>query len=480
VIHSLLGQALINHASRVAVIEASTGRTTSYLELEHLAAGLDRALATHESHVLVIFIPKGPLFYAAILRCLVQKLSFCCLDEGTPLARIREVCRQFEKPLLLGDVEAEPDALSGIPNLSPSAITPKASRLRRTHQRIDAHYYVTTSGSTGTPKIVKGRQSSLGMFVDWSVPFYGVNEETRWAQFSGTGFDLTLVDLITVLCAGGTLVALSSRFDRLVPTLAIEKFGVTHWHSVPSAIPHLIASSRRKALDLPQVFTFCGEPLDRENTVRLRGAYPEARIVNTYGPTEGTLFFMAHELTEQDLRYQSMPLGTPIPGWAILLRPEPECTEFECVVVSDLIADGYVGFDGENFGSCTINKRQIRTFHTGDLLEIKDNKLFFGRRADGMVKIKGLRVELGEIESVARLGGAANPVAFKDGEKLHLAYEESLGGPTLAEIRATFAEQLPVGLHPSLISLVSELPRNSNGKIARTKIGRQLGRGGHE
>jgi len=93
-----------------------------------------------------------------------------------------------------------------------------------------------------------------------------------------------------------------------------------------------------------------------------------------------------------------------------------------------------------------------------------------------MVKIKGVRIDLGEVESIARLGGAANPVAFKDGEHLHLVFEELIGAPTPAQIKATFAEHLPEWLHPSLISHLPSLPRNTNGKISRAEIRRKLRR----
>ncbi|MFF5182136.1 AMP-binding protein [Micromonospora sp. NPDC000316] len=474
-----LGQALIDHTDRIAVVQAATGQQTSYSELEQLAAGLDHVLGGYETHVLIILLPKSPLYYAAILRCLVLGLPFCCLDEATPLPRIREVCRQLERPLILGDITSPSEPLSGIPTLSSKVVSPKSLHLNPSGDSEDAHYYIATSGSTGTPKLIRGRQSALAGFVDWAIPFYRVDVDTRWAQFSSTGFDLTLVDIVTVLSAGGRLVALSSRFDRLLPSHAIERFDITHWHSVPSAIPFLVASHGQGITKSPEVFTFCGEPLYREPTAQLRSIYPEARIINTYGPTEGTLFFMAHEVTAEDLEYESMPLGKPIPGWEILLKPGDTYGELECIIISDRIAAGYVEGPGKEFGYCTIEGRQTRTFQTGDILHLKDSKLFFTRRGDRMVKIKGERVDLGEIEAIARLAGASNPVAFKDGEHLHLVFEELNDAPKPARIRATFSEHLPEWLHPSLISSLPSLPRNANGKINRTRISLDLGRYGN-
>src|SRR4051812_20052237 len=96
--HDLLGLALIEHADRIAVVEASTGQQSSYRELEQLAVGLDHALDEYDPHVLIIVLPKSPLYYAAVLRCLVLRLPFCCVDEGTPFLRIRAICGQFDNP----------------------------------------------------------------------------------------------------------------------------------------------------------------------------------------------------------------------------------------------------------------------------------------------------------------------------------------------------------------------------------------------
>lgn len=458
------------------MIEASSGAETTYGELADLVAGLDLALSAHDARVLVIALPKSALYYAAVVRCLIRQLPFCCVDEDTPSRRIREVCQQLGTPVLLGTISDL--VLSGeVVALSPGEISPSKCPLKGGTDNPDAPYYIATSGSTGSPKLIRGRQASLAHFAEWSIPFYGVSNATRWAQFSSTGFDLTLVDIVTVLPAGGALVALHSKFDRLVPTLAIKRFGVTHWHSVPSAIPHLLATP--KSSDETKhaiVFTFCGEPLFPQPTASLMAAYPGARIVNTYGPTEGTLFFMAHEVTSQDLQYETIPLGSPIPGWNMILHPSSTYDELECTICSDLIAFGYLGAGNEKFGSIQIDGQATRVFRTGDLLCVRDNRIFFVRRNDRMVKISGLRVDLAEIEALARSAGVANPVAFKDGRYLHLAYEKTMENPAQSEIVRAYGERLPLQLVPTLFSEVAVLPRSLNGKINHQDIQRQLAR----
>ena len=260
---------------------------------------------------------------------------------------------------------------------------------------------------------------------------------------------------------------MKSDFDRLRPNIAIAKYKITHWHSVPSAIPFLVSHNIDKLLELPKVFSFAGEPLYREHVSKLWRAYPQARIVNTYGPTEGTIIFMAHEVSKDDLSYETMPLGTPIHGWDLILQPVDHYRRFVCIVVSENIAKGYYGRESGGFGSISVNGSSTPTFNTGDILNLEDGKLFFSHRTDGMVKLRGVRIELGEIESVARGAGAANPVAFIDGSYLHLVFEASDAVNEKEVIEAKLSQLIPKSRQPSLILCVDRLPRSSNGKIDR-------------
>lgn len=474
----MLRESLTVHADRISVVLPSAGESATYRELEDWAVGIEDVVSDIDPDVLVIALEKSPAYYAAIVACLIRGRSFCFVDEATPPARLHQICTQFQDPLLLhGESVAELTDVSSIPA---SSIMPRRAVLKPNALVSQGYYYVATSGSSGTPKLIRGKQSSLASFAAWSIPFYGVNVHTRWAQFSNTGFDLTLVDIISVLSTGGALVAMTSRFERLVPTRAIADVGVTHWHSVPSAIPHLLKRDTRQSFRGPLVFTFCGEPLYREPVSLLRQRYPGARVINTYGPTEGTLFFMAHEVTDDDLEYESMPLGQPIPGWRMLLKPTKGYDEFECIIMSDLVADGYVGESQGGFGKLELDGSGTRTFATGDIMTLKEGRLFFSRRQDQMVKIKGVRIDLGEVESVARSAGSANPIAFKDADHLHLVIDDVEGGPSVAQVEALFDEQLGKDYHPHIITVADSLPRNANGKIDRNAARKRFERNSNE
>lgn len=466
-ISKLLEASFDRNSDKDAVVFASTDARLSYEKLRMLASHLNTNLCTLSPATLVIRLPKSEAFYAAVVSCLIYGRDFCCIADDLPEQRFEEIVLLFDGAIILHDGARELNDLSSnaIAISTEVAFSETSAASPVSTQRTDPYYYISTSGSTGLPKLVQGRQNALAPFVKWAVDFYNVNESTRWAQYSSVGFDLTLVDIVTTLTKGGCLVSLDSDFDRLRPTYSIQRLRITHWHSVPSAIPALSSKELDPEAQKPSVFSFCGEPLYKEDIERLWSLFPEARVVNTYGPTEGTLFCMAHEVDKGDLTYQTMPLGKPVPGWNILLDPREGYDEFECVLVSRHLAAGYVGDEQGGFGDMSRGEETEGFYLTGDILRLCDGKLFFARRTDRMVKIKGVRIELGEIEAAARQSGAANPVAFVDGKNLHLAFEESPTITTGEELSSRLKNCLPRSKLPSIISCVEQLPRLLNGKI---------------
>ncbi len=468
---------ILLNSRRIALVDSSTAIETSYWELGKLAAGVEELRKARHAKTLCIILRKSELFYASVVSGILFGKPFLILDTDTPERRILEIVSKFPDPIIIHDASLDSELIGHNLKLATIKDVPKATLpLQVSAADGDPSYYVCTSGSTGEPKIVEGRHSALKAFSDWASSYYEVDSNTRWAQYSSVGFDLTLADIVTVLPFGGYLVSISTDFDRLRPSLVIEKHQITHWHSVPSVIPFLVSESAKEVSDSPITFSFGGEPLFREEVEKLWRAYPQAKIFNIYGPTEGTIIFMSHEVTPEDLHYDAMPLGKPIQGWDILLRPVDEYNEFEATVVSPYIAKGYLGDDQGDFGSVTGNGSNVPTFGTGDILKLQNGQLFFSSRLDGLVKIRGVRIEVGEVEASAREVGAANPVAFVDGSYLHLAFEASIELADGKKLKALLADILPRSRQPSIYSCVDRLPRSTNGKIDRQATALKLRR----
>jgi D-alanine--poly(phosphoribitol) ligase subunit 1 len=473
VISTKLRHALEQYGDRVAVEVPDRQWQLSGAQLLGGAASLFETLAPHVDRPIVAYLHKSPVYYLFTACAFLHGVSYCPLDIEVPIERVLEVAGQLGGAIIVCDDHAIFGRLRERTANCLELAFPTSSANVGASPRGDASYYIATSGSTGVPKLVQVAQDRTAAFVDWAIPFYRIDREVRWAQFSSIGFDLSLVDFLSVLCGGGTLVSLSSRMDRLRPAKAVERAAITHWHSVPSMIPYFL----REPGDAPpcRVFTFCGEPLMKADVESLAERYPDARIINTYGPTEGTLFcsFFEYHRGDASLTESSLPIGQPIlPAWSFVLVPDAGALRL--VIVSDNIADGYVGFDAPQFGVVDVLGTPMRAFDTGDYVRVVGTQLYFSHRRDGMVKIHGNRIDLGDVEAAAKKVGLVNAVALVVDDAIALVAE---GDPVAStEVLAALARLLPRSALPTAIRFVASHPRTVNGKLDRRAIRDAIGR----
>jgi D-alanine--poly(phosphoribitol) ligase subunit 1 len=419
---------------------------------------------------LLLWLEKSSQFYEFVLAALSAEHDFCPLDSAVPEERVRSIAQAFGHPLLVTDDEHQLHDCAS--SFSPTqhgdismAFGSSAGRLPSEASQSDTegHYYISTSGSTGSPRLVAGRQRALHPFVDWSVPFYDVSPETRWSQFSSTGFDLTIVDLLTTVVGGGTLVALTGLHERLRPGAFADAHNLTHWHSVPSMIPHLLEVDDHRLSSL-KCLSFCGEPLLRSHCAGLRDALPDSRIVNTYGPTEATLFCSAHEIASEDIDcpfVPSVPIGEPIPGWAFAFRPEGDESESCLTIGGHHLAAGYLNESSLSFG---LDSDGLPTFYTGDYFRHNRGHAYFSRRKDTQVKANGNRLDLTEIANACGQVGLPRAIALMHEGRLTL-FLESPGGLSGRDVTERLASVLPSYALPSRVHFAPRFPRSTSGKI---------------
>jgi D-alanine--poly(phosphoribitol) ligase subunit 1 len=459
------------YQSRVAVQDCSGTWQLTGDELLGLARSLSRRIPQSERPILA-YLDKGPTYYAFLAYAFLYRVDFCPVDKSTPIARVHEIASQLRDPIIVTDNENARGELRAITSTAEiivlgndSAFSDDAAHPRHLERR--AVYYIATSGSTGRPKLVRVPHDNTLPFVRWAGPFYGISAACRWGQFSSVGFDLSLVDFLSTLCFSGTLVALCSNVDRLRPALAISKGRISHWHSVPSMIPYFLADEAAfKGTEHSRLFTFCGEPLSTVDAGRLAAKYPGSRIVNTYGPTEATLFCSFYEFSAEDKSTSYAPIGTAIPGWNFVLRGGEQ--ERRLVIVSDFIADGYEGLESDAFCELNLFGEKTRAFDTGDYFAIAGPHLYFSHRKDTMVKLSGNRVDLGEIEAVAREALLPNPIAIVHENSVVLFVEGESIDTTKA--REFMDMRLPKYSIPRDLVFLDRLPRTVNGKIDRQRL----------
>jgi D-alanine--poly(phosphoribitol) ligase subunit 1 len=312
-------------------------------------------------------------------------------------------------------------------------------------------------------------------FFDWLRDAFAPGPEDRWAQFSRLGFDLSIVDILGALLSGSTLVPVVKPADRLLPGRFIDRERITIWHSVPSLIPAIVEQAPKHSHSLKslRLASFCGEPLYEHHVAILFSRCADLRLFNTYGPTEGTLFCTFQEFTCQSYKtacHASAAIGRPIPGWQVLLAPNgsPAVDQtFEMIIAGDNIGAGYLGASAAEDARFTIMQTPIGpkpAFLTGDQVRVIESNWYFAGRLDSQVKIRGHRLELGEIEATLMQLGVTEAHAFVHQGRL-IAAVRGIDQHNDVTLRQLTRQHLPDHAVPSQILLVDSFPRLSSGKV---------------
>ncbi|WP_112242523.1 non-ribosomal peptide synthetase/MFS transporter [Kribbella monticola] len=322
----------------------------------------------------------------------------------------------------------------------------------------DLAYVIFTSGSTGRPKGVAVEHGGLAAYVDAFAERLHPEDGAGYAVVSTLAADLGHSMVFTALSRGGTLHLIDA--ELAVDPIALSKqfalHPVDYLKIVPSHLAALIGSGNclpRKAL----VLGGAASPWSLIDSIRRQA--PELTILNHYGPTETTVGVLAYEIPAEGSRPTTVPLGTPLSHAAVHIldrqgEPQPVGVWGELCVRGQAVARGYLG-DSAGFDGC---------YPTGDRARWRsDGTVEFGGRLDRQTKIRGHRVEPGEIEVVLATHPAveAAAVLVADGN-LH-GYVASTQEP--GDLRRWLAERLPDHLVPTTVTVLTELPLNPNGKV---------------
>ncbi|HEX8560263.1 MAG TPA: amino acid adenylation domain-containing protein [Pyrinomonadaceae bacterium] len=347
-----------------------------------------------------------------------------------------------------------------------------------------------TSGSTGRPKAILGRLKGIDHYVRWEIEALGVGAGTRVTQLASPSFDGFLKDAFVPLCAGGVACAPESRglildAGRLVDWLDIEQIEILH--CVPSVFRALINQGlNSNYFEAMRYVALAGEALMPSDVRRWMEVFGERiKLVNLYGPTETTILKVFHFVQPEDVARPSIPLGKPIKGAAVLimdsaLQPCHEGAVGEIYIRTPYCSHGYYKepeLTREVFLQNPFNDDPSDIIHkTGDygrLLE--DGSLEFLGRRDQQVKVRGVRVELGEIENLLRGHEDVADVAVIDrddaeGNKFLVAYVTLSNGTRAEDLRPYLSERLPEAMMPSAFVEMEKLPRTLNGKVDRKAL----------
>lgn len=368
----------------------------------------------------------------------------------------------------------------------------------------DPAHLLFTSGSTGTPNAVLAAHAPLAHFVDWYAERFHLGCRDRFAVASGVAHDPLLRDLIVPLCVGATACVPSPQVhqapDELVRWLHAARVTVAH---LAPQLARLLTMVSRPAGGLPglRLLATGGDLLWRADARALAALAPAAELVAFYGATE-TPQAVAWQPVADDPDRVQVPIGTGIPDVQLLV-----CTARgaqagigelgEIVVRSPYLALGYLGdpkLTAERFTSPAMGCRADdgsdhrngdRGYHTGDLGRyLPDGRVEFAGRRDGQVKVRGHRVELGEVMSVLQRHAQVRQalvvaVDEPDGDRRLLAYAVPAAGarPRADDLRRHLSVWLPAHAVPSVVVLVERIPLSPNGKADLAALPQPRGRG---
>nr|QEO74556.1 AMP-dependent synthetase and ligase [uncultured bacterium] len=347
-----------------------------------------------------------------------------------------------------------------------------------------------TSGSTGKPKAILGRLKGIDHFMRWEIEAVGAGPGTRVTQLASPSFDGFLKDAFVPLCSGGTVCAPESRdiiLDAwsLADWLDVEQVEVLH--CVPSVFRALTNEKlNSRYFESMKSAVLTGEPLYPSDVKRWMDIFgTRVRLWNIYGTTETSMSKFAHEITPADLERPSIPVGRPIKGAAVMvINSRGQLCREEAVgevhIRTPYRSHGYYGEPGlteEVFIPNPFGDDPADLLHkTGDFGRLlKSGELELLGRRDQQVKVRGVRVELGEVENLLRAHEAVADVAVVDrddaeGTKFLVAYVTMSNGTRAEELRPYLAERLPEPMMPSAFVELPHLPRTLNGKIDRKAL----------
>ncbi len=508
VLHDAFIRAAERHPERIAVAEPGAGEIT-YRELARLSGRVRdrlRALGVEPGDRVGIYLRKSIDAVAALYGILEAGAAYVPVDPGAPPSRnayilhncaVRAVVleRRFQEKL-----EAELAQLGAAPSSLVLEGAGGGAALTRALEQADAAspapptttampgpgdlaYILYTSGSTGKPKGVMLSHENGVSFVDWCSEVFEPRATDRFSSHAPFHFDLSILDIHVALKHGAALVLVAEDAGkdplRLAPLIAEQRVSV--WYSAPSILSLLAQYGSLSSHDYSalRLVLFAGEVFPVKHLRTLTRLWPHPRYFNLYGPTETNVCtFYEVPLPIPEERTAPFPIGrvcSHLRGKVVdgEGREVQQGEEGELCISGRGVMQGYWALPERTAVAFLTDENGVRWYKTGDIVVERDdgNYVYLGRR-DRMVKRRGYRVELGEIEAGLYrhpLVKEAAVVALPDEEagvkiKAFLSCRESKR-PSLIELKRFCTEVLPAYMIPDQFVWCEALPKTSTDKV---------------
>jgi amino acid adenylation domain-containing protein/non-ribosomal peptide synthase protein (TIGR01720 family) len=465
------------------------GRHISYRDLDFSANQLayELILKGVKSESLVpLCVERGPDMIIGLLGIMKAGGAYIPIDSDNPLDRIAYLIQDSQSNILVTNQKTGEKFQTLTIDCIVLDSTEKnpGKKLPVKVNPGNLAYVIYTSGSTGKPKGVMIEHRNLTDYLHGLQQRISINECNSYALISTFAADLGNTSIFTSLITGATL-HLFSR-ETATDIEALHKYFAKHSIDCLKIVPsHWKALSLYDKLLLPEKFLiFGGEVLQTELVDSILASGTTCQLVNHYGPTETTIGKLLHVVDDGNTYGKTIPIGKPFSNTKVLILTEdlelcPLGVPGQLFITGDGIARGYLNnpeFTAEKFIQNPFTKQiNSRMYSTGDLVKyLPDRNIEFLGRTDDQIKIRGNRVELGEVELVIQEFEFVKQVAViarddHHGNKRLLAYVVPESEFDKEALLVFIREKLPDYMIPLIIEL-DALPLNANGKIDRKSL----------
>jgi len=491
------------YPERLAAVDADGGSLT-YQELNDRAsriAGFLVEQGVRAGDRVGLVLPKTTDSLAAVFGVMKARAAYVPLDCSSPAERIRKILTDCQVRAVFvdrqrRDVADVSDTVIWLGENAPDRMDTSAANCftwetALTHapwtadvaarQSDDLAYILYTSGSTGTPKGVMLTHRNATSYVDWCSEIFAPTENDRFSSHAPFHFDLSILDIYVPISHGASVHLIPDELGKNPREMAgfIANHQITVWYSTPAILSLLAEFGQLDKFDYSRLrlVLFAGEVFPVKQLRKLVTKWPSPVYYNLYGPTETNVCTYARIPTPiPENRTEPYPIGWPCSHCAALVldadnQPVKRGGEGLLYISGPSVCSGYWARPQET-AAVFLQREGVQWYNTGDVVreDANDGFIYVGRR-DRMVKRRGYRIELDEIETALYRHPSIREAAVisvphpESGVRIisYLVASES-SPPSIVEMKAFCNQHLPSYMNPDFFIFVNDLPMTSTNK----------------